>query len=160
MQNMCYCGENIPFSECCEPIIKGKKLAITAEQLMRSRYSAYATVEPKYLMQTTHTSLLKNQNEVEIKAWAEENKWQKLEIISKEKGQANDTKGEVEFKAYFVDYQGSMQIHHEKSTFLKEAEKWFYSSGIINPKKDLQVQNRNDFCACGSGKKYKKCCGK
>lgn len=157
---MCYCGEAKLFSECCEPIIKGIKSAETAEQLMRSRYSAYATVEPKYLLQTTHVSLLKNQDENEIKAWAEENKWQKLEIISTQKGQAEDSKGEVEFKAYFVDYQGNMQVHYEKSTFLKEAGKWFYSSGIINPKKDTQVQNRNDFCACGSSKKYKKCCGK
>ncbi len=157
---MCFCGESKPFSECCEPIIKGEKPAQTAEQLMRSRYSAYATVEPKYLMQTTHLSLLKNQNEADIRAWAEENKWQKLEVISSQKGQAADTRGEVEFKAYFIDYEGKSQVHHEKSTFLKEAGKWFYSSGIIDPKNTLQVQNRNDFCACGSGKKYKKCCGK
>lgn len=157
---MCFCGESKSFSECCEPIIRGEKNANTAEQLMRSRYSAYATVEPKYLLQTTHFSLLKSQNEVEIRAWAEENKWQKLEVISSQKGQAEDSRGEVEFKAYFIDFEGKSQVHHEKSTFLKEAGKWFYSSGIIDPKDALQVQNRNDFCACGSGKKYKKCCGK
>ena len=157
---MCFCGESKPFSECCEPIIKGEKQAITAEQLMRSRYSAYVSVEPKYLMQTTHFSLLKNQNEAEIRAWAEENKWQKLEVISSQKGQAVDSRGEVEFKAYFIDYEGKSQVHYEKSTFLKEAEKWFYSSGIIDPKGISETQNRNDFCACGSGKKYKKCCGK
>ena len=127
---------------------------------MRSRYSAYATIEPKYLLQTTHVSLLKNQDETEIRTWAEENKWQKLEIISTQNGQVSDTRGEVEFKAYFIDYQGNTQVHHEKSTFLKVVQKWFYSSGIINPNKDLYIQNRNDFCACGSGKKYKKCCGK
>jgi SEC-C motif-containing protein len=160
MQNNCFCGSNKLFSDCCEPIIKGKTQAITAEQLMRSRYSAYASVEPKYLMQTTHFSLLKNQNETDIRAWAEENKWQKLEVIATQKGQVEDSRGEVEFKAYFIDYEGKLQVHHEKSTFLKEAEKWFYSSGIINPKNTLQVQNRNVFCVCGSGKKYKKCCGK
>lgn len=160
MQNRCFCGENKSFLECCEPIIKGEKPAETAEQLMRSRYSAYATIEPKYLLQTTHVSLLKNQDETEIRAWAEENIWQKLEIISTQNGQAIDTHGEVEFKAYFVDYKGINQVHYEKSTFLKEAGKWFYSSGVINPNKDLHAQNRNDFCACGSGRKYKKCCGK
>ena len=111
-------------------------------------------------MQTTHVSLLKTQNEADIKAWAEENEWQKLEIISTKNGRTDDTTGEVEFKAYFVDYQGVMKVHHEKSSFVKESEKWFYQSGIIDPKNILQTQNRNDFCACGSGKKYKKCCGK
>ncbi len=157
---MCFCGESKPFSDCCEPIIKGEIQAITAEQLMRSRYSAYASVEPKYLMQTTHRSLLKSQNEADIRAWAEENKWQKLEVISTQKGQVEDSEGEVEFKAYFIDYEGKLQVHHEKSTFVKEAGKWFYLSGIIDPKTPSQTKNRNDFCACGSGKKYKKCCGK
>lgn len=157
---MCFCGASKAFSECCEPIIKGEKQAITAEQLMRSRYSAYATVEPKYLMLTTHISLLKDQNETDIRGWAEENKWQKLEVLSSQKGQSDDSRGEVEFKAYFIDYEGKQQVHHEKSTFLKETGKWYYSSGIINPKSVSQAQNRNDFCACGSGKKYKKCCGK
>ncbi len=160
MPTPCFCGFNKSFSVCCEPIIQGKIKAQTAEQLMRSRYSAYVVVEPKYLMQTTHASLLKTQNEADIKAWAEENKWHKLEIISAKNGQADDTTGEVEFKAYFVDYQGITQVHHEKSSFVKAGEKWFYQSGIIDPKNILQTQNRNDFCACGSGKKYKKCCGK
>ena len=157
---MCFCGESKSFSECCEPIIKGERQAVTAEQLMRSRYSAYAAVEPKYLMQTSYVTLLKNQNEADIRAWAEENKWQKLKVLSSQKGQAEDRRGEVEFKAYFIDYEGKSQVHHEKSTFIKEAGKWFYLSGIIDPKTTPQIQNRNDFCACGSGKKYKKCCGK
>ena len=155
----CFCCSNIPFSKCCEPIITGERQAITAEALMRSRYSAYALIEPRYLMQTTHSSLLKGQNEADIRAWAEENSWQRLEVISCKKGQNNDTTGEVEFKAYFADYQGVKQVHHEVSAFVKEAGKWFYLSGVIDPKMTSQTQNRNDFCACGSGKKFKKCCG-
>ncbi len=155
---MCFCGADKPFSACCELIIQGKTPAQTAEQLMRSRYSAYASIEPAYLIRTKHTTLLKSQNEADIKAWAKENKWQKLEIISVKNGQADDTTGEVEFKAYFVDYQDTMQVHHEKSSFIKEREEWFYINGIIDPKSI--TQNRNDYCACGSGKKHKKCCGK
>ena len=157
---MCFCGADNPFSACCEPIIQGKTQAQTAEQLMRSRYSAYTSIEPAYLIRTTHASLLKSQNEADIKAWAKENKWQKLEIISTKNGQADDTTGEVEFKAYFVDYQDNTQVHHEKSSFIKEREEWFYINGIIDPKNITQNQNRNDYCACGSGKKHKKCCVK
>ena len=160
MPNSCFCGSKKDFSTCCEPIINGENKAITAEQLMRSRYSAYVVVETKYLILSSHFSLSKNQNEDDIKLWAEENKWQKLEIISTHKGQAEDSRGEVEFKAFYIDLEGKLQVHNEKSTFVKEGDKWFYLSGIIDQKIAPQTQNRNDFCACGSGKKYKKCCGK
>jgi SEC-C motif-containing protein len=160
MPNKCFCGSNNSFSDCCEPIIKRENSAITAEQLMRSRYSAYVVIETKYLLESTYPSQQKNFDEADIKAWAIANKWQKLEIISTKKGQINDEVGEVEFKAFYIDSDGTPQMHHENSTFVKEAGKWFYLSGIFNPKNTAQTQNRNDFCACGSGKKYKKCCGK
>ena len=157
---MCFCGESKPFLVCCEPIIKGEKTAETAEKLMRSRYSAYVVINTKYLIESTYPAQQKNFDEADIKAWATTNNWQKLEVLTTNKGQANDIDGEVEFKAFYIDAKGILQNHHEKSTFIKEAGKWFYVSGIIEPKNALQIQNRNDFCACGSGKKYKKCCGK
>lgn len=155
----CFCGSNKAFSDCCEPIIQGKTLATTAEQLMRSRYSAYAIVEPAYLMRSTYASQQQFHNEADIKAWALANKWQKLAIIVCEKGQSQDTTGEVEFKAFYIDSAGRSQVHHEKSIFIKEAGQWFYVSGITVPISLNKFQNRNDSCACGSGKKFKKCCG-
>lgn len=156
---MCYCGENKAFTECCEPIIKGEKWAETAEELMRSRYSAYIEIDTKHLLETTYLTHRINFEEVDIRAWAIANKWQKLEILSRQNGKENDETGEVEFKAFYIDAEGFQQSHHEKSTFVKEAGKWFYLSGIIDPKASSQIQNRNDLCACGSGKKFKKCCG-
>ena len=158
---MCYCGETKPFSDCCEPIISGEKSAQTVEQLMRSRYSAYVVVDVKYLIATTYPTQQKNYDEADIQAWAEANKWQKLEVIAKQKGKFNEEDGEVEFKASYIDITGTPQIHHEKSTFVKENGQWYYLSGIIDSTSAVtQIQKRNDFCACGSGKKYKKCCGK
>ena len=158
---MCYCGEAKPFSDCCEPIISGEKSAQTVEQLMRSRYSAYVVVDVKYLIATTYPTQQKNYDEADIQAWAEANKWQKLEVIATKKGKFNEEDGEVEFKASYIDNTGTPQIHHEKSTFVKENGQWYNLSGIIDSTSAVpQTQKRNDFCACGSGKKYKKCCGK
>ena len=158
---MCYCGEAKPFSDCCEPLIIGEKTAQTAEHLMRSRYSAYVAVDVKYLIATTYPTQQKNFDEADIRAWAVANQWQKLEVIATQKGKFNEEDGEVEFKASYIDNTGTPQIHHEKSTFVKENGQWYYLSGIIDSTSALpQTQNRNDFCACGSGKKYKKCCGK
>ena len=72
---------------------------------------------------------------------------------------ASNKNGIVEFKASFIDKNGKLQIHHERSNFLKEEENWFYVDGIINPQEvDITKKvSRNDPCPCGSGKKYKKC---
>ena len=56
MNTNCYCGLTSAFELCCKPILKGLKKATTAEQLMRSRYTAFATHAADYLVATTHTS--------------------------------------------------------------------------------------------------------
>ena len=118
----CYCGSDIEFQNCCEPLIKGLHKAATAEALMRSRYSAYATHQADYLVVTTHISQRKYHTKKEILNWATTNKWLKLEII-------NTTENTVEFKAYFLDNALQNHIHHELSTFIFENGSWFYVDG-------------------------------
>ena len=48
----CYCCSSKSFKECCEPFIKGETLPHSAEQLMRSRFSAYATAHYHYILDT------------------------------------------------------------------------------------------------------------
>ena len=48
----CYCCSSKPFKECCEPFITGVKHPNSAEQLMRSRFSAYATANYRYILET------------------------------------------------------------------------------------------------------------
>ena len=48
----CYCCSSKSFDECCEPFIKGDKYPSSAEQLMRSRFSAYATAHYQYILET------------------------------------------------------------------------------------------------------------
>ena len=125
MAQSCYCGTGIPFSECCEPYLKRLKNAPTAEKLMRSRYSAYATQEVDYLIFSTHSSQRKFYSKSEILDWSRSNQWVKLEVL-------NATENQVEFEAYFIDSNLKAQIHHEKSTFKKENGIWFYVDGTFH----------------------------
>ena len=124
---ICPCCSGKQFIVCCQPLHLNKKLAQNPEELMRSRYTAFAEVEVDYLMNTTHLSLRKQLVLSEIEEWARENEWQKLEIIRSDKKI-------VEFKAYFKSVKGKDDIHHELSEFVKEKGLWYYKSGEINPK--------------------------
>lgn len=52
----CYCGNNTTYQNCCEVYHKNGGKTKTAEQLMRSRYSAFVLANGDYLMQTHHSS--------------------------------------------------------------------------------------------------------
>lgn len=156
----CYCGSLKLAEECCLPFIEGSRLPETATQLMRSRYSAYVMANIEYLKNTTHSSLIKNFVEAEVLDWAKKNEWHRLEIISSTLGGIKQDRGEVEFKAHYLT-NGKNHVHHENSIFVKESGKWLYFKGTINPKViiDDSKTKRNDPCPCGSGLKFKKCCG-
>ncbi len=127
----CYCCSDKEFADCCQLFISGIAKPATAEELMRSRYSAYVIVAVEYLISTTHPSTRKLHDAGAIENWARSSVWQKLEIISKTEGEARDKKGTVEFKAYFSDANNEPQIHHENSNFRKELGKWFFVDGKI-----------------------------
>jgi len=118
----CYCGNNVSFENCCEPYIKGIANAPTAETLMRSRYSAYATAKANYLVATTHLSTRKFHKKADILAWSKNNQWLKLEVLA-------STETTVTFKAYFLDENLKDQVHYEHSNFKLENGKWFYVDG-------------------------------
>jgi SEC-C motif domain protein len=125
----CYCGSGKIFTDCCQLFIEGKTKPQTAEELMRSRYSAYATGAVKYILRSTHPSVRKFHDGETIGNWARSSVWQKLEIVSISKGDVKDKQGTVEFKAYFLDENSQPQIHHEISNFAKELGKWFFVDG-------------------------------
>lgn len=118
----CYCCSDLLFENCCEPYLLGILKAPTAEALMKSRYSAYCTHNADYLLETTHISTRKFHNKKEILVWAIQNSWLKLEIVKAAENM-------VEFKAYFIDSSLQSHCHHEKSTFKKQREQWYYVDG-------------------------------
>jgi SEC-C motif-containing protein len=89
---------------------------------------------------------------------AETGMWQKLEILRSEAGGENDAEGRVEFKAHWL-IGGRRGYLHETSRFLKEDGRWYYLDGQTHPAPAAGKTGRNDPCPCGSGKKFKKCCG-
>ncbi|WNM62461.1 YchJ family protein [Candidatus Nitrospira neomarina] len=158
----CPCQSGKTFNQCCEPIITGPKQAETAEQLMRARYSAYTQVQMDFI-EKTHDPKTKHDIDLEAnRKWAETTKWTGLEILSTKQGGIEDEAGLVEFKATFETEEGP-QIHHELSEFRKHKGSWYFtdgkSPGVQTVVRSEAKIGRNDPCPCGSGKKYKKCCG-
>jgi SEC-C motif-containing protein len=157
----CQCGSGAPYSECCEPIITGARTAETAEQLMRARYSAYVLAKMDFIFESTHPEHREGYDHAGTKEWAESSEWLGLEIIGTSKGGTDDSVGEVEFIARFSQ-NGVKNEHHEAGQFKKKGGEWFFTEGTMVRPKPLTVVKigRNDPCSCGSGIKYKKCCGK
>jgi SEC-C motif-containing protein len=157
----CPCGSQKKYSDCCEIFHKGGD-APTAEALMRARYSAFEKNEISYLS-ASHKPGTEDFNEEEARTWAKSSIWKGLEIVATKKGLESDTEGLVEFKASYTDLEGKDIVHHELSSFIKLENKWYYSEGQIIGAGPLvratPKVGRNEPCSCGSGKKFKKCCG-
>lgn len=159
----CPCGSGLSYGGCCSRYHNGSELAPTAEALMRARYSAYVVCDIDYLAQTIPLIQRKGFDRNFAKAWAKQSEWLGLEILSTRQGGVDDSQGIVEFKATFRQ-NGTDYVHHEIGTFKKAGSRWQFVDGkIVPPDSDSeQVPNisRNAACPCGSGKKFKNCCGK
>ena len=128
---LCACCSGKMYELCCYVFISGTLRPATAEELMRSRYTAYARCEVLYIVNTTHLSTRGQYNPKAIKEWAASSVWKKLEIISTKEGASTDAIGYVEFKAYYSDSEGQNHIHHEYSTFKKHDRNWFFVEGKV-----------------------------
>ncbi|MGL4830445.1 MAG: YchJ family protein [Vibrio sp.] len=148
----CYCGNSHPYSQCCEPIHNNPCNAEVPEQLMRARFSAHVLKNVEFVIETYHPSCHAN-HEREAISESVHSHWLRLEVISTRMGETND-EGFVHFKAFLEQNDGEYCLE-ERSRFVREEGSWYYIDGEFSPVK----QKRNEPCACGSGKKFKKCCG-
>ncbi len=158
----CPCGSGAPYADCCEPIIKGEKPAATAEQLMRARYTAYTQVEMDFILQSLHPDKREENDPEGARDWAENSQWHGLEILACEGGEAGDETGTVEFAATYT-YNDEVQRYHEVAEFRQADGVWYFEEGRPGVRKPMVREEpkvgRNDPCPCGSGKKFKRCCG-
>ena len=152
----CPCGSGKTYGDCCGPVLAGTKRAMTAEALMRSRYTAYTKKDGSYLLRTWHQE---TRPEVSQLGLDDPVTWTGLEIIATESGKEGDSRGVVEFIARFVQNGRTRQLH-ERSRFVCQDGAWFYVDGDSpGPLSDTPAKiGRNEPCPCGSGKKFKKCC--
>ncbi|WNG94864.1 YchJ family protein [Mycobacterium sp. ITM-2016-00318] len=120
----CPCGGEERFCRCCRPLHAGERQASTAEELMRSRYCAYAVGDLDYLWRTWHPrtrpEALTPSDEV----------WTGLEILDVVAGQQGDDEGEVEFLAHYLLNRRSGTLR-ERSHFAARARRWFYVDGEV-----------------------------
>jgi len=92
---------------------------MTAEALMRSRYSAFVRHEVEYLAATWHPSTRPASLQLDRTVV-----WTHLEVLRVRAGAAGDHRGLVEFRAHHTN-----GVQAERSRFLHENGQWFYLDG-------------------------------
>lgn len=129
---------------------------------MRSRYSAYVKHAYDHLGRTLAAKERNDYSPEQAKQWAESSEWLGLTILRTEQGGPDDEIGLVEFSAKFKT-EGKEHEHLEAGLFAREEGKWVYAGQALQKGQTVRYEKpkvgRNDPCPCGSGKKYKKCCG-
>ena len=125
----CSCGSGLPVAECCGPVLDGTRTAATAEQLMRSRYTAFALGDAAHLLATWHPRT--RPAELGIDAGV---RWTGLDVLATTGGSPLENQGTVEFRAHYVlvgrGVAGRTGAQHERSRFLREQGRWFYVDGV------------------------------
>ncbi|MGP4864872.1 YchJ family protein [Psychrobacter sp. T6-5] len=165
----------LSYQDCCQPyhdafynskIDKADSIkAETAERLMRTRYSAFVLIKPEYIVKTTVPAQQGLLDVQAIESWATETDWAGLEIVE-HTPKIGKRHAQVEFKAYFStkenagDLEEKVQAHHELSAFVKAKSKanqdarWYF----LDPTAAMTMTQKQP-CICGSGEKFKRCCG-
>ncbi|MFK5882267.1 MAG: YchJ family metal-binding protein [Sulfurospirillum sp.] len=107
INSLCPCGSGKKYKKCCAIFHKGA-LPKSALELMKSRYSAYATGDIKYLIKTSSN---KDLDESELKEFSD-----------------GEKEAFVTFKAtVFCEKIDNSFI--EKSRFIKAKDRWLYVDG-------------------------------
>ncbi|UUL76927.1 YchJ family protein [Pseudarthrobacter sp. Fe7] len=121
----CICLSGEPYVSCCGRFHSGREQASTAEQLMRSRYSAFVRLDEDYLLRTHHPSTAPEGLDLDPAM-----EWRRLDIVATGGGGPFDTAGTVEFKAYYR-HGNKRGVLHENSRFVREGGRWVYVDGDI-----------------------------
>lgn len=148
---ICPCQSQRAYADCCQPFHRQEMWPADAEELMRSRYSAYTLQDIDYIVQTTVPSQQESLNTAAMQTWSRETDWRGLDVLSHVSG-IGKNHAQVEFTAYF-NSGGKVQHHHERSAFVKIDGRWYF----IDPTVPLPTMKQP--CICGSAKKFKACCG-
>ena len=127
VNNPCPCGSKKKYKQCCQKYHKGARCK-DALSLMKARYSAYATANANFIIQSTHPDNKEYKEDhkswkKEIETFSLENTFISLTIV---KHESTEYEATVHFIAMFLD--GKLE---ENSFFIKENDTWFYKDGEI-----------------------------
>lgn len=126
----CICGNRKAFAACCGRFLDAGQVARTPEQLMRSRFSAYALGGyGEYLLATWFPATAGGLTALELSQKTTD--WQRLEVLAK--SQRGD-EGTVEFRAWFRPSDGGERLEamHEISEFRRLGGRWYYVGGQVS----------------------------
>jgi SEC-C motif-containing protein len=160
----CPCGSGRPLAACCGVYLDNQQDPPTAEALMRSRYTAFVLRNADYLRKTWDPA----QRPRSLNLESDKTDWLGLEILRTEAGGEANDEGRVEFIARFR-LAGREQALHEDSRFRRQDGRWLYIDGETQVRSSAApapatvataAVGRNDPCPCGSGQKFKRCCGR
>ncbi len=123
----CPCGSSAPYADCCGRFHAGALhlQAPDAEQLMRSRYTAYVLGRADYLLATWHPSTRPASLEPDPPGL----KWLGLEVRRHER--QDEDHATVSFVAR-SKLGGRAHRLQETSRFVREGERWFYVDGDLS----------------------------
>lgn len=119
-QAACPCGSGLGLDACCGPVVSGERVAVTAQELMRSRYTAYAIGDADHVFRSWHPGHRPANLTLDPSV-----RWTSLDVLDAAGGGATDDTGEVEFRARYVDADGPGELR-ERSLFTRRAGRWVY----------------------------------
>jgi SEC-C motif domain protein len=125
----CPCGSGTAYADCCGALLAGERTASTAEELMRSRYTAFATGDVDHLVRTWHPRTRPDALTLDPATT-----WTGLRVMRTEQGGPDDAEGVVEFVGSFEEPsagRGGVAPGelHEVSRFARRAGRWVYVDG-------------------------------
>ena len=132
----CPCGVDA-YNRCCGPLIAGEQLAITAQQLMRSRFSAFALAarDPQAIEHLLRTHLEPGLTEAARRKALMEScrtiQWLSLKVLDFQNGGPLDKHGTVTFEARWRDRDRREGVLKECSRFGRdESGEWLYLEAL------------------------------
>lgn len=118
----CPCGSGDGFGTCCGPLVEDGVPARTAEELMRSRYTAFVLGRTDHLWRTWHPRTRPQTVE------ASGVEWTGLTVVDVVAGGEGDDDGVVGFEARYTSAEG-LNVMRERSLFERRGGRWTYVTG-------------------------------
>ncbi|WP_428815062.1 YchJ family protein [Streptomyces albus subsp. chlorinus] len=125
-QAPCPCGRGTAYAECCGRFHRGEAVPAVPEELMRSRYTAFAVGDAAYLSRTWHPGTRPARLDL-----ADGPRWTGLEILATSGGSAFHDEGTVTFRAHWVGADGERGVQEECSRFVRVQGVWVYLDGSV-----------------------------
>ncbi|TMR94350.1 YchJ family protein [Nonomuraea basaltis] len=124
MPRSCLCGLPASYQDCCGRLHRGKGAATTAEQLMRSRFTAFGMGDTAYLLRTWHLASRPARLDLGKRL-----RWVRLEVLESTGGSVVHTEGTVRFRAHYLE-RGRPGEMEEHSRFVRVEGRWLYAGAL------------------------------